>query len=149
LPPERPGSEHWIPEPGPSHRHLWFALAAISFALHLAALTRYGWFRDELYYVVCARRLAWGYVDQPPLSIAILAGIRALAGESLVAIRIAAALATSGAVFLTSRLAARLGGMRYAQMLAGLALMLAPIVIGVGRYFSMNAFDVLLWTLAA
>ena len=27
----------------------------------------YGIFRDELYYLVCGRHLAWGYVDQAPL----------------------------------------------------------------------------------
>ena len=149
IPPEPRPTSLDMPEEGPSHRLLWLSLAAISFVLHLVALTRYGWFRDELYYVVCARHLAWGYVDQPPLSIAILAGIRALAGESLVAMRIAAALATSAAVFLTARLAAQLGGLRFAQMLAGVALMLAPIVLGLGGFYSMNAFDLLLWTIAA
>jgi hypothetical protein len=149
IPPEPRPLPDGMPEVGPSHRLLWLSLAAISLGLHLAALTRYGWFRDELYYVVCARHLAWGYVDQPPLSVALLAGIRALAGESLVAIRIAAALATSAAVFLTARLAARLGGLRYAQMLAGVALLLAPVVLATGRFYSMNAFDLLLWTMAA
>jgi hypothetical protein len=149
LPPPEPPDAREVPEDGPSHRVLWMTLALVSFAIHLAALTRYGWFRDELYYLVCARRLAWGYVDHPPLSIAILAGIRALAGESLVAIRIAAALATSASAFLTARLTARLGGMRFAQTLAGLSLMLAPILLAVGGFYSMNAFDVLLWTMAA
>ncbi|HJX27526.1 MAG TPA: hypothetical protein VJ885_06405, partial [Thermoanaerobaculia bacterium] len=41
------------------------ALAAV--LLHLPFLGEYGWFRDELYYVVCGERLAWGYVDHPPL----------------------------------------------------------------------------------
>ena len=146
---EAPAVPRELAEVGPSHRVLWLTLALLTFAIHLAALTRYGWFRDEFYYLVCARHLAWGYVDHPPLSIAILALIRALAGESLVAIRVAAALATSASVFLTARLAARLGGMRFAQTLAGMGAMLAPIFLGMGRFYSMNAFDLLLWTAAA
>jgi len=138
-----------IPAPGPSHRRLWLALGLGAFLIHLPALTQYGWFRDEFYYVACARRLAWGYVDQPPLSIAILALVRALAGESLAALRIVAALAGAASVYFTVRLTRDLGGGAFAQALAGTAMLLAPIFLGTSRFFSMNAFDVLLWTLAA
>ena len=37
-------------------------------ALHLAFNHRFGYYRDELYFIDCARHLAWGYVDQPPLA---------------------------------------------------------------------------------
>ena len=43
----------------------------------------YGYMSDEMYYFDCAERLAWGYVDHPPLSVFVLAGVRALLGESL------------------------------------------------------------------
>ena len=49
------------------------ALLVVTALVHLPAIARYGWFRDEFYYVSCAQRLAWGYVDQPPLSIVVLA----------------------------------------------------------------------------
>ena len=62
-------------------------IAAVKLALHLYAGRHYGYFVDELYYLACARHLAWGYVDQPPL-IAVIARIaRALLGDSLSAIR--------------------------------------------------------------
>jgi len=71
----------------------WLALVAGAVvALHVSCLTQYGWFRDELYYLSCAHRLAWGYVDQPPLSIALLSLVTAVAGPSLAAIRLTAAL---------------------------------------------------------
>ena len=79
-------------------------------ALHAVCLTHYGWFRDELYYLSCARRLAWGYVDQPPFSIAVLALLRGVAGESLVAVRLFAAGLSAALVLLTAAIARELGG---------------------------------------
>ena len=53
---------------------LWLCagFAALKLAIQiagniLAQHAGYGIFRDELYYLVCGRRLAFGYVDQPPL----------------------------------------------------------------------------------
>ncbi len=126
------------------------AIAALKVAVNLAFLTRYDYFRDELYYLACAQHLAWGYVDQPPLSIAILALTRALFGDSLFAIRFPAVLAGAAAVVLTGLVARRLGGGRFAQALAALAAALSPVVLGnAGRTFSMNAFDLLFWAWAA
>ncbi len=42
-----------------------FALATV--ILHLALAHRFGYYRDELYFIDCAKHFAWGYVDQPPL----------------------------------------------------------------------------------
>ena len=47
---------------------IWVYLIALTyFALHLLTSTRYGYFRDALYYLACSEHLAFGYVDQPPL----------------------------------------------------------------------------------
>ncbi|HJY76619.1 MAG TPA: hypothetical protein VKE95_08300, partial [Burkholderiales bacterium] len=74
----------------------WLALvAAVLVCVHALCLTQYGWFRDELYYLSCAHRLAWGYVDQPPLSIALLKLVVAVAGPNLAALRLVAALLVS------------------------------------------------------
>ncbi len=43
----------------------------------------YGIFIDELYYVSCAKRLAWGYVDHPPLAPFLLRGALAIFGDSI------------------------------------------------------------------
>jgi hypothetical protein len=67
--------------------------AALKLALQAAAILNYGCFRDKIYYIACSKQLAWGYVDQPPLSIGLLAASRALLGDSLVALRTLPALA--------------------------------------------------------
>lgn len=126
-----------------------FLILAAKLALHLATIGRYGYFRDELYYLACSRHLAWGYVDHPPLSIALLALVRVTLGESLFAIRLLPALAGAVTVYLAARIARELGGGRYAQGLAALATLAAPQFLGVNGFYSMNSFDILLWPLAA
>jgi len=63
------------------------AIALVTLALHVAVISRYGYFRDELYYLASTEHLSLGYVDHPPLSIWILAVVRAMFGFSLVAMR--------------------------------------------------------------
>jgi hypothetical protein len=124
-------------------------LAGAKLALHLSTLRPYGWFRDELYYLACARRLAWGYVDHPPLSILVLRGWCAVFGESLAAVRVLPALAGAATVVITAAMARELGGGVLAVSLAGLAVLTMPARLAVDHYYSMNALDALLWPLAA
>src|SRR5882672_6959608 len=126
------------------------AVALAKLALNVAFHGRYGYFRDELYYIACSDHLDWGYVDQPPFSIGILAITRKLLGDSLYAIRFRAALAGAATVVLTGLMARKLGGGRFAPVLAATAAALSPVVLGNGaRYFSMNAFDLMFWALGA
>ncbi len=66
------------------------ALSLSVFLVHFLAnlFVGYGYFRDELYYMACSNRLSLGYVDQPPLSIALLKLVRLVLGDSLFAIRL-------------------------------------------------------------
>jgi len=123
------------------------ALAGLRLALHLATARGYGVFGDELYYLACADHPAWGYVDQPPLSIALLRLWRAAFGDSLLAIRVVPGLAGAATVFLTGWIARELGGGRAAQVLAALAAFFAPFYLAVGHFYSMNALDVVFWAL--
>ena len=125
------------------------AFAAVKLLLHALAVAHYGYFRDELYYMACSKHLAWGYVDHPPLSIALLAATRALFGDSLPAIRALPALAGAGTVFLIGLMVRDFGGGRFAQALACLAALLPPVWLAVDHFFSMNAFDTFFWTFAA
>ena len=124
-------------------------LATIKLALHLATNHNYDYFRDELYYIACSKHLALGYVDHPPLSIFLLAVVRWTLGESLFAIRLLPAVAGAALVVLAGLLARALGGGRFAQALAGLSVVIAPVYFAGADFFSMNAFEPLSWMLAA
>jgi 4-amino-4-deoxy-L-arabinose transferase-like glycosyltransferase len=128
---------------------LVFLIAAVKLGVHLASAGAYGFFRDELYYLACAQHLDWGYVDHPPFSILVLWLTQALAGDSLLAIRMPAALAGAATVFGAGAIARELGGGRWAQGLAALAVLVAPVHLVIDSFFSMNALDVLVWTVAA
>jgi hypothetical protein len=125
------------------------ALAAAKFAFHLFTAGRYGIFRDELYYLACSEHLAAGYVDQPPL-IAFVAWIaRHLFGESLLGLRLLPALAGAATVWLTGKLAREMGGGAFAQALAALAVIAAPLYLLLHHWLTMNAFEPLIWVACA
>ena len=124
-------------------------LACTKLLIQLAGIAHYGPFRDELYYMACGEHLAWGYVDQPPL-VALMAWLaRHLFGDSLLAIRIGAVLAGAAVVYLTGVLAREFGGGRFAQFLAAVSILFAPAFLAFDSFFSMNAFEPLLWLLCA
>jgi hypothetical protein len=125
-------------------------VAALQILILVAATNdSYGYFSDEFYYLACSEHLAWGYVDHPPLSIALLALIRATLGDALWALHLLPALAVAGAVVLTGLMARRLGAGTFGQALAALATAVSPMYLGIASYYSMNAFDLLFWTLGA
>lgn len=125
----------------------WIATATV--ILHLATAGNYGIFRDEFYYLACADHLAWGYVDHPPLSIVLLAGVRLLLGASVWTLRVVPALLGGTLVVLGARLARRMRGGSFAQVFAALAIAVAPQYLGIFGYFSMNSIDLVLWSLLA
>jgi hypothetical protein len=125
-------------------------IGSAKLVIHLATNLAggYGYFRDELYYIACSNHMAWGYVDQPPLSIAVLWFSRLFLGDSLFAIRFLPAVAGAVVVVLAGLMTRELGGKRYAQILASCAVIVAPLMLGMNSYFSMNSLDILFWTLA-
>ena len=123
-------------------------IALSDFVFHMIISNNYGYFRDELYYIVAGQRLSFGYVDFPPV-IAVLAAIMNLiAGDSLVSIHVIPALAGSAIVFLAGKIAKELGGGMKAQVLAALATMFSAS-FAVASIFSMDVLDMMWWTLLA
>ena len=105
----------------------------------------YGFFRDELYFLVCGHHLAWGYVDQPPM-VALQARLAELIfGVTPTGVRILSFLATSVMVGLTGLLTWQLGGRLTAQLVAMTALLAAPVFLGTGNFMSMNSFEPCFW----
>jgi hypothetical protein len=119
-------------------------LSAAKFIIHAALSGRYGYFRDELYFLDCGRHLSWGYVDHAPM-IGLVARIALLLGGSLHVLRLIPALAGAGLVALTMLIAWRLGASRWGQAFAGLCVLFAPIFLALDSLFTMNCFEPLFW----
>ena len=102
---------------------------------------RYGYHRDELYYLAAGRRLAWGYDDQPPLIVALARLADQLFPDSLVALRTPSALFAAATVLLVAAIARELGGDRRGQLIAATAAAVAPIVVFTGHLLSTTTVD--------
>jgi hypothetical protein len=124
------------------------AAAAATLLLHVATISGYGWFRDEFYYLACAARLDWGYVDHPPGVALITALTRLVAGDSIVALRLPPAIAHAATVLLAALLAREMGSRAYGQIVAAVTVALAPILLGIASIVSMNAYDGFVWAAA-
>jgi hypothetical protein len=133
---------------------LGLVFAAIDLVIHITVNMRaqqvgYGLFRDELYYIVCGRRLAWGYLDNQPL-IAVLARLTDtfFGHDRLWTFRLLPSLAGAAKVLLTGLLARSLGGRRAAQALAMIAVIGAPEYLAVDTILSMNCLEPVFWMTA-
>jgi 4-amino-4-deoxy-L-arabinose transferase-like glycosyltransferase len=125
---------------------LGFGLLALG--LHAVFAARYDLFRDELYFIVCGRHLAFGYADQPPVVPLLAAGLYAL-GHTVWLVRLPATLAAGALAWLAVRLARLLGGGAAAGAGAALCVTIAPMLMGLGAILNTTVFDPLAWTAIA
>ncbi len=126
----------------------WPALAGVSLLISVVLVAvsgRYGYSRDELYFLRAGRELAFGYVDQPPLTPVIARVASELFGDSLVGLRLASAVAAGLVVMCTGLLARELGGGRGTQMLAAAGIAVSAYLLAVGHLLSTSTFDLLGW----
>jgi hypothetical protein len=124
-------------------------LALVTAVAHLLVGNNYGYFRDELYYIMDGRHLAVGYVDQPPLIGWLAWLLKVLAGDALFAIHILPALVAGAIVVFAGLFARELGGGRWVQLFTGLASTVVPVFMATGSIFSMDVLDALWWTIGA
>lgn len=150
---EETSAQHIQPSSGYTNNVSIGAVAVATLVLHvlvnlyLMANPRYGFHGDELYFVACGDHLAWGYVDLPPL-VPFLGWVsRLLMGDSLLSIRFFPAVGHAGLVLLTGLTARVLGGNRFAQILASLSVLFAPVFLLPGNFLT-TAFEPM-WTVCA
>ena len=129
---------------------LALVMALLKIAVHLLSARwqshiGYGYFRDEFYYVMCGRRLAWGYVDHGPLVAVQARASELLFGHSLAGLRFLSSVGGAARVFLTGLLAWSLGGRRPAQFLGMLMVLTAPMYLGQDSVLSMNSWESAFW----
>ena len=125
------------------------AAAFFLFLLLPSLSPHYGFYSDELYYLACSDRLAFGYVDHPPLFVFVLRLWRELLGDSLFVLRALPAAAGAATAFLAGWMAWRMGGGTLAQVLASLAVIVSPASLVTFSFFSVNCLAILLWTVAS
>ncbi|MGC5030879.1 hypothetical protein [Micromonospora sp. DT229] len=107
------------PAPGPRTPGPWVVAATVTLLLLIMA-PRYGYHRDELYFLLAGRHLDWGYVDQGPLVPALARLADTIAPGSLVALRTPSAVLAGAAVLMVAAIARQFGAGRGGQTLAAL-----------------------------
>ena len=125
-------------------------LAAADFIAHLTFAGNYGYFRDELYYIVSGtQHLSLGYVDFPPMIAYVSALVNVFTGDSLVSIHVLPAFAEAVLVFLSGMIARELGGGRRAQVLAAVSTLLTFAFLAFSSIFTPDFLDSLWWSMLA
>ncbi len=122
-----------------------YVLALATVAIHLACAHRFGYYRDELYFIDCAKHLAWGYVDQPPLA-PIVTWLTAPFGYPVWGLRFLPGVLAGVTVLFGCAIARELGGRAFAQFLTGLTIVLDPGLVGIAYGLSTEFLSPASWT---
>ncbi|MEV6430675.1 glycosyltransferase family 39 protein [Nocardia sp. NPDC051463] len=121
-------------------------VAGLFAALLLAFAARYGYHRDELYFLAAGRRLDGGYPDQPPLTPLLARTVSAIDPDSLLLLRLPSILVATFIVVCAGLMAREFGGGRGAQALASASVAAAALVMGVGHLLTTTSFDIAGWS---
>ena len=120
--------------------------ASVVFLIHLVCNPHYGFFGDELYFIVCGQHPQLNYVDVPPVA-PLLAAASQVFGPSLVLLRAVPALFAAAGIFVTCLLVTELGGAAYAQVLSAIAVFFLPVLTDFGMKVSPDMVGLWSWPL--
>jgi hypothetical protein len=126
-------------------RFVWL-VAAAAVGVEMAVSARYGYVRDELYFLAAGGHPALGYVDQPALTPLLARADAALTGNTLVGLRALPALVFGLMVLCTGAMARILGAGRRGQLVAALATACCAEYLGAMHELTTTAPDFLAWT---
>ena len=121
------------------------ALAGVAAAVMLAlALTsgRYGYHRDELYFIAAGEHPAWGYPDQPLLTPLLANAMQQLVPGSLLVLRLPAILMGGLTTVVSGLLAREFGGGPRAQLLAAASWGVGAVCLVTGHFLTTTTGDV-------
>ncbi|KPK55630.1 MAG: hypothetical protein AMS21_13445 [Gemmatimonas sp. SG8_38_2] len=138
-----------MPERAPLALAIVGGLVTLKLLAHLVtnAFSPYEFHRDAFLYMAMGEHLRLFTMDFPP-GIAILSqATRGLLGDSLFALRLPIALFSSALALLAALTARELGGSRFAQGLAVLAVLASPLFLRTGNLFQPVVLDQFWWTL--
>jgi hypothetical protein len=121
---------------------IWAAwsVAAVVAIVHFAVATQYGAFRNELYFIICGRHPAFGYVDQPPL-VPLIAALTQSAGINLWLLRLPAIVAAVLVVPVTVSFAQLLGATTRGAWLAAIASASSLLVTSMTATLGTSTFE--------
>ncbi|MFJ2745941.1 glycosyltransferase family 39 protein [Streptomyces sp. NPDC087440] len=121
------------------------AVCAAAAGLLTALSGRYGYHRDELYFLVAGDHPDWGYVDQPPLTPLLTRAFSSVFGDGPAGLRVAGTLACVVLVLLVAGVARELAGDRRAQVLAAVLAATSTFVLAVGHIVTTATYDLVAW----
>jgi 4-amino-4-deoxy-L-arabinose transferase-like glycosyltransferase len=122
-------------------------VAGVQAAVLLATSTRYGYHRDEMYFIVAGSHPAFGYPDQPPVVPLLSWAMNALAPGSLLLLRTPSAMAAAATTILAALIAREVGGGTRAQVIAAACTAGSAFALAVAHLVTTTTFDMLSTTL--
>lgn len=122
-------------------------IAAVPAVILLIVLGRYGYHRDELYFLDAGAHPAWGYPDQPPLVPLLAHALDLLPGPALPWLRAPGLLSAPMCVLFGAATAREMGGDRRTQVLTAVLVALCPVTYGITELFVTATLDGPAWVL--
>jgi hypothetical protein len=144
LPETSAGTATPLPAAGPFDRRV-IVVGGVVFAVLMALSDRYGFDRDELYFLDCARHLQASYVDQPVFAPLMAWVTLKLFGVSLPGLRVWPALAAWAMVVVAGLTAREFGGGKRAQLLAAIGTATMPVLLGAAHVANTTSYALLAW----